>query len=44
MYLMTSQLTFLEHLVCIKHGMELGTMKDTKSIKHAPAHKGRIVN
>lgn len=41
---MTSWLTFVEHLFCIKHGMALGPMKNTKSIKHASAPKRRIVN
>lgn len=41
---MTSQLSFVEHIHCIKHGMALGIMKDTKRIKQAPAPKGRFVS
>lgn len=43
-YLMTSQLIFVEHLLCIKHGITLGPMTNRKSIKYAPAPQGKIVS
>lgn len=44
LHLVTSQLMFVEHRLCIKRDMALGPMKNMESINYAPIPKGRIVN